>query len=509
MSSEPRMLPAIVAAAVALIAITNYAEIRLLAGSNAAGQDLLPHLLSFGLPTSVAVILVLSILYHAHQETLWQVRQHADELLLKSQRDKLTGLANREYFEGQLADAVARFGNDGETFALLLLDLDHFKRVNDLHGHQTGDTLLQEVSSKLTERLGEEDVVARLGGDEFVILRKKINAPEEVEILCQSVCKGLESPYDIGKLHLTNPASVGAVCANDQFKTPSDYLRAADMALYDAKAKGRSCYRFYSDELDERLRRRDRLETDLRKALRNKQGVDVFYQPQIDSCGQLTGVEALFRWTHPELGYVQPLEAVEIAEESNLILLLGEFVFREVASFARRHPTLSVAMNVSPAQFDRAGDFAGLMTRLAREEGLRPAQMELEITERLFVEIGSETEMQIQALRDVGFRVALDDFGTGYSSLNYLRRFQIDRLKLDRSFVDQSQLHESIAIIRASVGLAHMLGLDVVAEGVETREQEAVVLESGCDALQGNYYSQPMPAHDFDAFVRARSRRVA
>ena len=503
------MLPAVVAAAVALIAITNYAEILILAGSDAAAKDLLPYFLSFGLPTSTAVILVLSTLYQAHRETVLEVKRRAEELLIKSQRDKLTGLPNREYFEAQAADAVDRFEKDGELFALLLLDLDHFKRVNDLHGHHMGDTLLQSVSSKLIETLDPRDLVARLGGDEFVILRTNVQTLEEVEILCESICKVLETSHEIEKVQLTNPASVGAVCAGHQFQTASDYLRAADMALYEAKANGRSCYRFFSEELDRRLRRRDRLETDLRRAIQSRQDVAVFYQPQIDSCGEITGVEALFRWTHPELGYIEPLEAVEIAEESGLIVPLGEFVFRKVATFARSHPTLSVAINVSPAQFTRSNDFAKQLSLLTSEERLRPEQLELEITERLFVEIDTQTESQIQSLRRRGFRVALDDFGTGYSSLSYLRRFQVDRLKLDKSFVDQSQLHESVAVIRATVGLAHMLGLEVVAEGIETLEQESIVLESGCDALQGNYYGEPMSAREFDQFMYDRRRRIA
>lgn len=503
------MLPAVVSSAVALIAITNYTELRLLAESGLAAKDLLPHFISFGLPTSIAVILVLSALYHAHRETVLQLKIRSKELLLKSQRDTLTGLASREHFEHGLIEAVDRFREVGEDFSVLLLDLDHFKRVNDLHGHQTGDALLKQVSMRLSRLVGPHATVARLGGDEFVILQTRVGSAAEVGSLCALICSELEQPFEIEKRQLISSVSVGAVTASQKSYEPSDYLRAADMALYDAKAKGRSCYRFYSDELDQRLRRRDRLDTDLRVAINSTCGIDVFYQPQIDGRGELTGVEALFRWKHAHLGWIPALEAVEIAEESNLILHLGDFVLTKVAKFARKHPSLSVAVNLSPAQFTRSDNFAEQMRRFACEEGLRPAQLEFEITERMFVEIGGESESQIELLRNHGFRVALDDFGTGYSSLSYLRRFQIDRLKLDKSFAEESEAYENIAIMRASVSLAHMLGLEVVAEGIETQEQEAIALESGCDAVQGNYYGAPMCAQDFEEFLRARSQKAA
>jgi EAL domain-containing protein (putative c-di-GMP-specific phosphodiesterase class I) len=237
--------------------------------------------------------------------------------------------------------------------------------------------------------------------------------------------------------------------------------------------------------------------------------VTVHYQPQLCSTGRISGAEALFRWTHPELGYVPASEVIEIAEESDLIDYLGELGFREAAGLARKYPNLSVALNLSPAQFSRSANIAGRMCELARSEGIEPSQFELEITERLLMEVGSGSDSQIQSLRSSGFRVALDDFGTGYSSLTYLRRFKVDRLKLDKSFFADPDLQESIAIIRATVSLAHLLGLEVVAEGIETELQEAIALESGCDLLQGHRFGVPMNAEQFDRLMASEQVRSA
>lgn len=509
MDHSRKLLPPMVSSAVALIAVTNYCIISLLNTSGSLARDVMPSVLSIGLPASIAVVLVMSSLYHALQDTIVESDSRRLELLEKAQRDALTGVASREYFEERLADCIDTLERSRECFAVIMLDLDHFKRVNDLHGHQTGDELLKQVSARLSSQLRPGDIVARLGGDEYVILRIAPVTNDDVRNLCSRICSELERPYDIGNLELKASASVGAVIADDTPQGPYDYLRAADMALYDAKARGRNCYRFYSPELDDRLRRRDQLDTDLRHAIQTNEHIDVHFQPQIDASGKLTGVEALFRWKHPQLGDIPASEAIEIAEESDLILHVGDFVFRRAAAFAREHSDLSVALNLSPAQFARCPDLAGRMRRLARMERVSPTQLELENTERLFMEIGSASESQIQALRQDGFRVALDDFGTGYSSLSYLRRFQVDRLKLDKSFAVTCDMQDSFTIMRAAVGLAHLLGLEVVAEGIETSEQESIALESGCDVLQGHRYSYPMTDQGFREYRRANARDAA
>jgi diguanylate cyclase (GGDEF)-like protein len=498
-----------VSSAVALIAVTNFCIFRLLEIPGSSAGELLSAIWPMAVPASVAVILVMSALYHTLQEVLGELDQHRSELQAKAQRDPLTGAASREFFNERLDRALVRLRRTGEKFAVVMLDLDHFKRVNDLHGHQTGDELLKKTAERLQFQLRASDTVARFGGDEFLILQTGISKPVEVRRFCDRICVELQQQYEIGSLHLRLPTSLGAVISNRQLETAEDYIRAADMALYEAKRSGRNCVRFFSDELDAQLRRRDLLETDLREALRVGTGITVHYQPQISALGMLSGVEALFRWSHPHLGDIPASEAIEIAEESEIIELLGEFVFRHAARFARQHPDLSVAVNLSPSQFSRSHSIARTMSEMARKERVDPSQIEFEITERLFMEIGSGSDSQIQSLRDRGFRVALDDFGTGYSSLSYLRRFKVDRLKLDRSFIAETDFQENLAVIRAAVSMAHLLGLEVVAEGIETAAQEAIALESGCDLLQGHFYGMPVPADQFDALVNKTLRNAA
>ena len=498
-----------VSSAIALIAVTNYCIIDLLRTPGSSPEHLIAVISPIALPASVAVILVMSTLYHTLQEVFGQLDRRQADLQLKAERDSLTGIASRELFEERLSQALIRFRRTGEKFAVTMFDLDHFKRVNDLHGHQTGDELLKQVAERLKSLLREGDTVARFGGDEFLVLQAGVKGSSSIRGLCTRMCAELRRPYQIGSLQLQLSGSAGAVVATGPLKSTSDYVRAADVALYDAKANGRDGFRFFSDDLDEQLKRRDLLETELRLALRSGTGLSVHYQPQIAANGALRGVEALFRWNHPELGDIPAFEAIEIAEELNMIDVLGAFVFRQAAKFAREYPELSVAVNLSPAQFARSSDLATKMRDRAVAEGIEPSQVEFEITERLFMTVGTGSNSQIQSLRDFGFRVALDDFGTGYSSLSYLRRFKVDTLKLDKSFAETQDVQENIALIRAAVSLAHLFKLEVIAEGIETEVQEAVALESGCDGLQGHRYGRPMTSQEFSEFMDERLRAAA
>lgn len=503
-----KLLGPTVASAIALIVITNYCILRIV-GTHGSTADMLRTILPMAVPTTIAVILVMSTLYHMLQDVLGELDKRQNHLLVEARRDPLTGAASRGQFNDELAEALDRYQSTGEKFAVIMLDLDHFKRVNDLHGHQVGDELLKQTAERLQSHVRKGDTVARFGGDEFLILQRKVVSTTEVRRVCERICSDLQATYDIDSLLLRLPTSAGAVIANRQIKRAEDYVRSADMALYEAKRNGRSCFRFFSDVLDQQLRRRDLLERDLRQALETATGVAVHFQPQLGGDGRIVGAEALFRWTHPQLGEVPAREVIEIAEESDLIDRLGEFVLREAAGLARNYPELSVAVNLSPAQFSRSANIAARMRELTLREGIETSQFEFEITERLFMEVGSGSDSQIQAMRAAGFRVALDDFGTGYSSLSYLRRFKVDRLKLDKSFFADPSLRESIAIIRATVSLAHMLGLDVVAEGIETELQEAIALESGCDLLQGHRFGEPMAAEQFDQIMTGEGVRSA
>jgi len=387
------------------------------------------------------------------------------------------------------------------------MDLDHFKRINDVLGHQSGDEVLKVAASRLQRLVREGDTVARFGGDEFLILARVANG-KELRKLCGRIVAEMQKPYAIGGQQSSLPASIGAVSSAKAFQTAEEYVRAADVALYAAKADGRNCYRIFTDDLDASLKRRSALELDLRRCLSTGERICIHYQPQINANGSVIGVECLFRWTHPELGAIPAIEAIEIAEETRQIEALGDFVLAHAARFAKVHPLLSVAVNVSPLQFSQGGLIARFQ-RILKEAGVEPSQIELEVTEQLFMRQSDRCEEQIAGLRAAGFRLALDDFGTGYSSLSYLRRFKVDRLKLDRSLSSDGRAEDRVAIIRAAVTLAHTMGLEVVAEGIETQNQEAIALEAGCDALQGNRYAPAMDYGAVERFLDERAQRAA
>jgi diguanylate cyclase (GGDEF)-like protein len=509
MAYRGKLLSPMVSAAIVLIVVTNYLVLHSVGHPGASASELFSLLLPMALPSTIAVILVMSSLYHALQEVIGELDRSRQDAVTQAQHDPLTGLGNKRLLQERVDQAIARFRRGEESFAVLMLDLDDFKRVNDLLGHQAGDVLLKEAAARLTELVRETDTLARFGGDEFLVLQSAVDRPSDVRRLCARVNKQMQRPYSIGEREVRLPVTVGAVLANNRLRDAADYVRAADMALYAAKASGKNCFRFFSQEMDALLQRRDRLETDLRHALKNGRGLDVHFQPQLAPSGAVMGAEALFRWTHPELGSIPALETIALAEDCRLIDRLAERVLREACAFAKVWPSLSVAVNISPAQFTSSPDLAGQLGRVVEEEGLDPSQIELEITERLLISEGQGCEEQIARLRQLGFRIALDDFGTGYSSLNYLRRFKVDRLKLDRTFALNVELNESVAIVRAAVGLAHSLGMDVVAEGIETRLQEQVAFEAGCDGVQGNFYAPAMPAHEFADYFRGHSVAAA
>lgn len=503
-----KLLGPMVSAAVALIVVTNFCIVHILGNQGAVGGKLISAVWPIALPSTLAVILVMSGLYHALQEVVAQlelIHRRTDE---EARRDPLTGLANRRVLEEQIHQAILRYKRDGERFSVLMLDLDNFKRINDLLGHQAGDELLQTAATRLQGLVRETDTIARFGGDEFLILQSSVATNRGVHRLCARICRQLGATYKLAGREMRMPASIGAVVATEELGEAADYIRAADMALYSAKAAGRNCYRFFTHELDAGAKRRGQLETDLRKALRAGNGLSVHFQPQLDARGDVVGVESLFRWAHPTLGLIPASEAIGLAEECDLISGVSELVFREAARFARTHPGMVVAMNLSPHQFVRENGLCENLLKLAAEEGVSPHQLELEVTEQLFMRLDAGCEEQVEKLRNAGFRLSLDDFGTGYSSLSYLRRFKVDRLKLDRSFVT-SAAEDNITLIRAAVTFAHSIGLEVVAEGIECPLHHAIALEAGCDAVQGHFYAKPMAAEELDRFLAAQRRAAA
>lgn len=504
-----KILSAVVSAAVAMLCFTSFATVMIIRSRiGEGGVEILGTIWPITLTCAVAVTLVMSALYRTLLHLFTELQEREAVAKHVALHDQLTGLPNRVLLQDRLEQALTRYRRTGEKMALLVLDLDRFKQVNDTLGHQAGDELVCLVGKRLQSLLRETDTVARLGGDEFAIVMTNIYSRIAVQHLCRRIVDAISEPFQINGREARVGVSIGAILADQHDGNASDLIRKADITMYKAKRSGRGFYRLYSEDLEAAVRRRDQIEMDLRAALASGTGLLVHYQPQIASNGSVAGFECLLRWTHPVLGNITPGEVVPIAEECGLIAPIGEFVLREACKAARAWPELSFAVNLSPVQF-RAPNLPARLSAIAAEEGVPCEQIELEITENLLLENGDGCEAAIQKLRGHGFRVALDDFGTGYSSLAYLRQFPIDKIKLDRSFIDVAHQEDSIAIIRAAVHLGQALKLEVVAEGVSAKEHEQVALEAGCNGLQGFLYAPALPLADVQDYILQRRRSLA
>ncbi|TRM52354.1 EAL domain-containing protein [Achromobacter sp. LC458] len=433
----------------------------------------------------------LSALRAAHVE-LKASEAHAQHLAF---HDVLTGLANRAYFATFVDQALVRRQPDSSC-AVLLLDLDHFKQVNDTWGHAAGDALIQEFARRVKAILGPDDVIARLGGDEFAVLAQN-TSEASANALTRRILAEVRAPFELLGGRAFVGASIGIAMAPRDATTRSELMRKADIALYRAKESGRNQYCFFEPEMDETLKAKALMEADLRAALADGGQLSVRFQPQIDSSThQLVGVEALIRWHHPTQGAVPPQIFVAVAESTGLIVELGDWVLREACRAALQWPGLSIAVNLSPVQFRSTG-FAARVIDLVTSAGVSPTQIELEVTEGVFIEDDGRVQNAIAQLRAVGFRIALDDFGTGYSSLSYLQKFAVDKIKIDRSFVANiGEGADSTAIVNAVVTLGRSMGLTVNAEGVETAAQRDFLRAAGCDELQGFLFSKAVPAEE-------------
>jgi diguanylate cyclase (GGDEF)-like protein len=410
--------------------------------------------------------------------------------------DTLTGLPNRALLQEKLAQAMQQMRRSGATFAVHCIDLDNFKSINDTFGHQAGDELVRAVSALLSETCGRDDTIARLGGDEFAIIQA--NASEQdAEDLAARLVEAISRPIDLELVRVHIGCSIGILVVNDGSVEPLETLRQADLALYQAKAEGRSRFVVFRDEMDKVVRTRRELQEDLRIAIA-KGDIELVYQPQVNDGGKILGGEALARWVHPTRGPIPPSVFVPIAEEGGLIVDLGLFVLRRAFEDAARWPDLQVAVNASAAQL-RMKTFIPQIRALLRETGAQPKQFELEITEGVLMGDDLATHDTLEKLRALGFSLALDDFGTGYSSLSYLRRFPIDKIKIDRSFIVNLGMDaEAESIVLAIVKLAHSLNMKVVAEGVETETQRDSVSAAGCNFIQGFLFGKPMVPNEID-----------
>jgi diguanylate cyclase (GGDEF)-like protein/PAS domain S-box-containing protein len=419
------------------------------------------------------------------------------ELAHRAFHDSLTELPTRELLMDRLGHALARSARGGRHTALLFVDLDSFKIVNDTLGHQAGDMLLVSVAQRLCSSIRAGDTAARMGGDEFILLIEELADPSEAQVIAERCLEQLRLPISLGAQDVTVTASIGIACSDGLTASPGDLLQRADMAMYAAKSSGKGRIALFDASMQHASLDYLMLSADLQRALDNGQ-FRVWYQPIVDlNTGRMSGVEALLRWQHPTRGLVAPDQFIRAAEDTGLIVPIGRWVLREAcrqASEWRAHEPVTVSVNLSARQFQHPGLIQDVTAALA-ESGLPAAALKLEVTETVAMEAGGLSIPTLQALRALGVRLAIDDFGTGYSSLAYLKRFPVDTLKVDRSFVNGIDRDEQdSAIVRSVVGLARSLGLTVTAEGIETQDQLEVLRTLACDEGQGYLFQRPQPA---------------
>jgi len=424
-------------------------------------------------------------------------RSSEKKIAFLAHHDALTALANRVQLRDHIEMTLKDVERAGQA-AILCLDLDNFKTVNDTLGHSVGDALLCAVAERLQGLLGEGDLVSRTGGDEFAIVQSaSAHAVQAAGSLAPGIIESLSAPFEIGDHTVVIGASVGIAMAPDDGSNADQLLKNADMALYRAKGEGRGRFHFFEPEMDVKAQHRRLLELDLRKAIGAGE-FELFYQPIVNLAeNRISGFEALLRWNHPTRGRVAPGEFIPVAEETGLITSIGEWVIRQACIDAKTWPSdLRVAVNVSPVQF-RAKGLALIVTSAVANSGLMPNRLELEITETVLMHNNEETLATLRQLQVLGVRISMDDFGTGYSSLSYLRSFPFDKIKIDQSFVrDLISNPDSIGIIRAIAGLGQSMGVTTTAEGVETQEQLDQMRNEGCTEVQGYFYSRPVPVSE-------------
>lgn len=450
--------------------------------------------------------------YVATHEDITERRAAEAKIAHMAHHDALTGLPNRVLFKERLHQALASAGR-GRPIAVLYLDLDYFKTINDTLGHPLGDGLLGVVAQRLRRSVRQTDTVARLGGDEFAVVQSDVRDVVNVRTLAERLVNEIGAPYNLDGHQVVIGTSIGIARAPIDGADPDQLMKNADLALYSAKFEGRGRYCFFKPEMAEVMEQRRALELELRAAVAVKE-FEVFYQPLVNlGTGRIRGFEALLRWNSPNRGLVSASEFIPLSEELGLSIDIGEWVINQAcAEAATWHDKLSVAINISAEQL-RSGALVSTVATALRKSGLSPTQLELEITETAVIQDPEAARAILQELKDFGVGIVLDDFGTGYSSLSYVREFPFDRIKIDRSFVrDLCQRPDSIAIVRAVTGLCSSLGINTTAEGVETDEQLAILRAEQCNEVQGYLFSQPRPARDIPemlkAFAKARVART-
>ncbi len=448
------------------------------------------------------------------------LKRQEDRLRYLAYYDPLTSLPNRRSFNEQLSRLLKRSQRHKTSAALLFIDLDHFKRINDSIGHARGDSLLVEIAKRLTMELREEDAInyfsekgeededsadgateiARLGGDEFTVVLSDVPDIADIEKVAKRILSTLSEPIALQSHNPVVTPSIGIALYPQDGKDPDTLIRNADTAMYVAKAEGRACYRFYNEDMNSRAVEQLKMEEELRAAMRNHE-LELRYQPQVDSeTGQVVSMEALVRWKHPTRGMVSPQEFIPVAESTGQIIELGEWVMGEVARHCLYWDTLGlktfrVCVNISPLQFNQS-NLPEWVADFLDQSGLPPERLELELTESAIMNDAETNIAKLRALKALGVDLAVDDFGTGYSSLSYLKRFPIDTLKIDHSFVADLDTPDGAAIVDAILALAKTLKLRVIAEGIENEHQLAYLVAKGCNLLQGFYFARPLYPED-------------
>jgi diguanylate cyclase (GGDEF)-like protein len=431
----------------------------------------------------------------------------ARQITHSAEHDFLTGLPNRMLLNDRIGQAIAMAQRDLMPVAVLFLDLDGFKHVNDSLGHPIGDKLLQSIAKRLVDCVRASDTVSRQGGDEFVVLLSQAEHQEDAATIASRLLRAVAQSHAIGQHDLHITTSIGVSVYPDDGADAETLIKNADTAMYQAKENGRQSFQFFKPAMNARAVERQSIEESLRRALERREFA-LHYQPKISlTTGAITGVEALIRWTHPARGLIAPAQFIPIAEDSGLILPIGNWALRQACTQARAWvdaglPAVSMAVNVSAVEFRDEGFLDGLSVILS-ETGLNPNSLELELTETVLMKRVDATATILRILRQRGIRVAVDDFGTGYSSLSYLRKFPIDALKIDQSFVRQITTGgDDVAIVSAVINMARSLKLRVIAEGVETREELEFLQAHRCDEAQGYYFARPMPAGQLASMLR-------
>ncbi len=444
-------------------------------------------------------------LVHANEQLRSEIEQRERTqatITHLAHHDALTGLGNRMLFHKELGDALAHRQRHGGDLAVLFIDLDGFKAINDTLGHATGDMLLKNLATRLRNTLREGDKIGRLGGDEFAILQFGARQPNSASALATRLIETIQAPFSVNGQSLVVGASIGIAQAEGDYQDSTQLLRAADLAMYRAKAEGRGRFLVFEREFDRQVQERRELEAALRAVI-EQDALEIHYQPLVNlGSSRISGFEALARWHDPQRGYVPPNTFIALAEEVGLIGKLGEQILQRACAEAATWPDdISVAVNLSAAQF-QSGDLVTVVKQALAAAGLAPARLEVEITESIFLQ-GSESNLEVLSrLGELGVKISMDDFGTGYSSLSYLRSFPFHKIKIDRSFVhDLPDGESSIAIVRAVCGLARSFGAATTAEGVETDGQLMHVRQEGCTEVQGYIFSKPVPADQIRALL--------